>query len=390
MFERILKIKASKLQSFFFWGARQTGKSWYLKAQYSASFYVDLLETENVIRYTKAPYLLKEEILAQSAEKLKQPIIIDEIQKVPELLNEVHWLIENKKLSFVLCGSSARKLKTQATNLLGGRAWIYHFYPLTYPEIPAFDLLRALHNGLLPKHYQSNKQDIAQHCKAYVDIYLTEEIRNEGLVRNLTGFARFLDVVGLCHGEMINASNIARDCHIDRSAVQGYFQILIDTMLGYFIYPYHKKKKRDLIVATPKFYLFDVGIANYLAAREVTQLKGDAAGRSFEHYILMELIAYRDYFQKRFDITYWRTKQGLEVDFVLGDARIAIEVKISTQVHQSDLQGLLAFCEEHPKTIAIVVSQDKAPRKLMIDHKKTITILPWRDFLTQLWVDHLI
>src|SRR3989344_5638082 len=119
-----------------------------------------------------------------------------------------------------------------------------------------------------------------------------------------------------------------------------------------------------------KFYLFDVGIANYLAAREVTQLKGDAAGRSFEHYILMELIAYRDYFQKRFDITYWRTKQGLEVDFVLGDARIAIEVKISTQVHQSDLQGLLAFCEEHPKTIAIVVSQDKAPRKLMIDHKK--------------------
>ena len=367
------------------WGARQTGKSSYLKSHYPNAIYYDLLDTHETIRLMKAPYLLREEILAHPKTSKNGFIIIDEIQKVPELLNEVQKLIEDHNLQFILCGSSARKLKLQSTNLLGGRAWLYHFYPLCFPEIPNLDLLKALQHGLIPKHYLSTAQYIQDHLQAYVEIYLTEEIRNEGLVRNLRGFAQFLDVAGLTNGEMINAANIARDCGIDRVTVQSYYQILIDTLMGYYIYPYRKKIKRDLIASTPKFYLFDVGVANYLARQFPAALQGVVAGKCFEHYILMELLAYIDIARKRIDITYWRTKTGLEVDFIVGKAEVAIEVKISSQVHQQDLKGLMAFSEEHPKVKAIVVSNDKKPRQLIVNEKLTITIYPWADFLAQLW-----
>ncbi|MCB1827421.1 MAG: ATP-binding protein, partial [Coxiellaceae bacterium] len=334
-------------QSVFLWGARQTGKSSYLKAHFADSIYYDLLDTRQVMRFLKSPYLLREELLDLNKSQRNEPIIIDEIQRVPELLNEVHWLIENEGLSFVLCGSSARQLKSQTTNLLGGRAWLYHFYPLVFPEIPDFDLRCALQHGLIPKHYLSEKKYIEDFLQAYIDIYLIEEIRNEGLVRNLQGFARFLDIVGLSNGEMINANNIARDCGIDRTTVQAYYQILVDTLLGYFVYPFSKKIKRDIIKSMPKFYLFDVGIANHLAQQKVSILKGAVAGRSFEHYIFMELNAYINYQHIKKKISYWRTKTGLEVDFIIGDAELAIEVKISDHVRQQDLKGLIAFCEEH-------------------------------------------
>lgn len=384
MYTRECQLNLPAQQSVFLWGARQTGKSHYLKHLFKKSIYYDLLDTHEVIRLSRSPYLLREEIAALSKHQSNIPIIIDEIQKVPDLLNEVHWLIENTQAQFILCGSSARKLKTSSTNLLGGRAWIYNFYPLVFAEIPDFDLLRALQHGLLPKHYQSDYSHIQDNQQAYVEIYLNDEIRNEGLVRNLAGFARFLDVAGLSNGEMINANNIARDCGIDRSTVQGYYQILVDTLLGYFVYPYRKKIKRDIITATPKFYLFDVGIANYLAKQNISSLKGSAAGKSFEHYIFMELTAYIGLKRKKLDITYWRTKTGLEVDFIVGD-NIAIEVKISDQVHQQDLKGIIAFCEEHPNVTPFVVSQDKRARLLTVNDKLSITILPWKIFLTRLW-----
>jgi len=390
MFKRKLQIKLPSRQSAFLWGARQTGKSYFLKQHFKNSFCYDLLDTREVMRFIREPHLLREEVLAMNSNTLSYPIIIDEVQKVPELLNEVHWLIENTKIQFILCGSSARKLKTRATNLLGGRAWQYNFYPLLQNEIPKFNLLRALSHGLIPNHYLAENENINDHLQAYVDVYLTDEIRNEGLVRNLPGFARFLDVAGMINGEMINANNIARDCGINRATVSEYYQILVDTLLGYFIYPYNKKIKRDLIASTPKFYLFDVGVANYLAHQTVNSLKGMAAGKSFEHFLLMELIAFRGLNRKKFPITYWRTKTGLEVDFILGNASVAIEVKISYQVHQQDLKGLIAFCEEHPQTKAIVVSQDKNPRKLKINDETTITILPWKTFLRQLWQAEII
>lgn len=390
MYQRILQIKLPSRQSTFIWGARQTGKSCFLKNRYPNSIYYDLLNSHEMLRLIKSPYLLREEILGLEKAQLEFPIIIDEIQKVPELLNEVHWLIENTAAQFILCGSSARKLKTQSTNLLGGRAWQYHFYPLVFPEIKDFDLLRALQQGLIPNHYLADQSFINDHMQAYIDIYLTDEIRNEGLVRNLAGFARFLDIAGMCNGEMLNASNIARDCGVDRTTVQGFYQILLDTLLGYFIYPFHKKRKRDLIVSAPKFYLFDVGVANYLARQTITDLRGAAAGKSFEHYVFMELMAYLKITRKRIDICYWRTKTGLEVDFILGNAEIALEVKISGQVHQQDLKGLIAFCEEYPNVKPLVISQDKRTRILKVDEKISITIMPWKVFLNHLWRHEII
>jgi len=390
MYNRLLNIDLSNRQSAFLWGARQTGKSSYLAAHFPKATTYDLLDSYQLVRLTKSPWLLREEVSALSKERLKQPIIIDEIQKIPTLLNEVHWLIENLHAQFILCGSSARQLKVHATNLLGGRAWKYHFYPLVSAEILDFDLLRALQHGLIPNHYLSDAAVIHEYLAAYIDIYLTDEIRNEGLVRNLAGFARFLDIAGLSNGEMINHSNVARDCGIDRLTVSGFYQILIDTLLGYYIYPYHKKIKRDLITSMPKFYLFDVGVANYLARRSVLQLRGEAAGKSLEHFILMELMAYLSIHRKREKICYWRTKTGLEVDYILGDAKVAIEVKISEQVHKEDLKGLAAFCEEHPHTMGLVVSQDIKKRKIELQNHQAIMIIPWRAFLMDLWAGKII
>lgn len=390
MYQRLLQLHLPSQQSAFLWGARRTGKSSYLKHMYPNAVYYDLLDTEQFMRFTKQPYLLREEILALPQSALKSPIILDEIQKVPLLLNEVHWLIENTRAHFILCGSSARRLKTESNNLLGGRAWPYTFYPLVFAEIPHFNLLRALQHGLLPDHYKADSAYLQNFFKAYVHTYLIDEIRSEGLVRNLLGFSQFLDLAGLSNGNLINATNIARDCGVDRVTIKSYFQILVDTLLGYYVQPYTKKIKRDLILATPRFYLFDVGIANYLGKQSINALEGPTASRSFEHYIFMELKANLDFQQSREKIYYWRTKLGLEVDFIIGDARIAIEVKISTQVHREDLKGLIAFCEEHPQTTAYVVSQDKAARRLELDEGRFITILPWKEFLTALWASKII
>ena len=390
MFKRLLEIKTPPKQSIFLWGARQTGKTSYLKLKYKDSLFYNLLDTREFIRLNQAPYLIREEILAASKEPLKLPVIIDEIQKVPMLLNEVHLLIEEHGIQFILCGSSARKLKSASVNLLGGRAWPFSFYPLVYPEIPDFDLYRALSQGLIPRHYLSDPADIRDYFNAYVSVYLIDEIKNEGLVRNLVGFAAFLEVAAINNGEMLNFTNMARDCGVSRQSIQGYYQILVDTLLGYFVMPYSHKVKRDLIESTPKFYLFDVGISNHLAHQAIIELKGLAAGRAFEHYIFMELVAYKGLMRKDFNISYWRTKLGLEVDFILGKALVAIEVKISMQVHQEDLKGLIAFCEEHEKAKAYVVSQDQRPRDLRVNEQLTIHILPWEIFLKKLWVGEII
>ncbi|OGT48213.1 MAG: AAA family ATPase [Gammaproteobacteria bacterium RIFCSPHIGHO2_12_FULL_38_11] len=388
MFKRLLKLKLPNRKSAFLWGARQTGKSTYLKACFPKATWYDLLKSDVHARLEKNPHHLREEILAFTPEQIKHPIIIDEIQKVPTLLNEVHWLIENTNAQFILCGSSARKLKRLGTNLLGGRALRYHFYPLTHAEIPQFDLLRALNNGLIPSHYQSD--DVNLLLESYVIDYLNFEIREEGLVRNIPDFSRFLDSVAFSNAEMVNFSNIARDCAVSAKTVENYYQILVDTLLGYFLPPYHKKIKRDIISKMPKFYLFDVGVVNYLAKRPITELRGNITGKAFEHFIFMELIAYNGLYKKRCDITYWRTKTGLEVDFVLGAAEIAIEVKISHAVHKEDLSGLIAFCEEHHPQKAIVVSLDAAPRLLQVSDQMTIHILPWRCFLKMLWKDEIL
>jgi len=387
VYKRILKINLPKNQSAFLWGARKTGKSTFLKSLFKDSYYIDLLRSDLYIKYSKEPWLFREELLILNKKLLKKPIIIDEVQKIPILLDEVHYLIENEKLQFILCGSSARKLKRGSANLLGGRAWGYHFFPLVYPEITDFNLLKILNQGLLPTHYLSVNYN--KTLMAYVNDYLSEEIQAEGIVRNLPYFARFLDSVGYSNGELVNYSNIARDCGVSSMTVKEYYQILVDTLLGYFIYPSTNKKGRDTIYSVPKFYFFDVGVAGYLSKRTIHELKGESAGKAFENYILMELMAYKKIHDKNYEIKFWRTKTGYEVDFVIEEKKTIIEVKISRTVRKEDLKGTIAFLEEHPYTKAYVVSLDSHPRKLTLD-KLEILILPYQHFLKDLWTGKII
>lgn len=385
-FVRYLDIQLPHKQSAFLWGARKTGKSTYLRTKFPNSMYYDLLKSDLFLRFSKAPYLLREEILALEPHQFEQPIILDEIQKIPLLLDEIQWLIENTPAQFILCGSSARKLKQTGANLLGGRAWKYAFFPLVYPEIKEFNLLHALNHGTVPSHYKTT--NIHKSLKAYVEDYLTHEIKAEGLIKNLPAFARFLDSLGFSNGQMTNYTNIARECGVDAKTVKEYYQILIDTLLGYNLYPYKNKARRDLITATPKFYLFDVGVAGALSHRRLDVLKGSQAGQAFEHYMLTELIAYKGLKDLDFEITYWRTKTGLEVDFVLGDGVIAIEVKITDTVQKSELTGLLAFIDEYTPRQAFVVCLEPRPR--VVTHcGKEIQILPVHLFLEKLWSDAL-
>ena len=385
-YKRKLKISLPHRQSAFLWGARKTGKSTYLEDHFPKAVRYDLLDTDLYLQYSKRPAFFREEVLALSNEALKCPIIVDEVQKVPLLLDEIHWLIEHTSAQFILCGSSARKLKRNAANLLGGRAWRYSFYPLVYAEVPNFNLLKALNTGLIPSHYLAENPQ--KSLQSYVQDYLTQEIQAEGLTRNLPVFARFLDALAFSNGELVNFSNIARDCALDAKTVKSYYEILIDTLLGYFVAPYALKKKRDLIAATPKFYLFDVGLAGSLTQRTISILKGMEAGRAFEHFILMELIAYRGINDRDFPITFWRTKTGLEVDFILSHD-IAIEVKIGSVINQQELHGLRVFCEEYGPQKAYVVSLAKTKR--MIKFGKTeVLILPYTEFLEMLWNKKII
>ena len=387
-YKRYLKLNLPIGQSTFLWGARKTGKSHYLKTYFADSVFYDLLKTDEYFRLLKKPHLLREEVLALGDEELKRPIIIDEIQKIPALLNEVHYLIENSDAYFILCGSSARKLKKEGINLLGGRAWRYEFYPLVYPEIDDFDLLKALNYGLIPSHYQ------ATHWKktatAYINDYLKEEIQAEGLTRNLKAFSEFLDIAAFSNGETLNFNNIARDCGIDSKTVKEYYQILVDTLLGYHLHPYRERAKREQIVATPKFYFFDVGVTNRLMKNEIFLLKGQNAGKLFEHFIFMELMAYRGLNGFEFDISFWRTNSGLEVDFILGKGEIAIEVKIDDRFRKSEIKGLLTFAKEYKPKRAIVVSMIPNKRKLTLEDGGTLELIPWKDFLEMLWNGQII
>lgn len=383
-FQRILDIDLPPGQSAFLWGARKSGKTTFLRNKFPDSLRFDFLKTDTYLEYLKTPSLLRERILAKDESRLCQPIILDEVQKVPHILDEVHWLIENRGLSFVLCGSSARKLKRGHANLLGGRAWRYQMHPLTFAETGESNLLRILNQGLIPSHYLASEANYRKSLKAYVSDYLIEEVFQEGLTRNIQAFSRFFDALGHCQGELINYTNIARDCGVDAKTVREYFYILEDTLVGSMLYPYSKRKSREIITQMPKFYLFDVGVGGYLSRRIVLEEKGEQFGRAFEHFIYMELQAYNHYAEKDMDIRYWRTKAGHEVDFVLGD-EICIEVKGTDLVKPSDLKGIVAFKDESRPRKAIVVCNEKEPRL-----SGDISIMPWRIFLEELWSGDIV
>lgn len=382
-FKRSLIMALPPGQSAFLWGARQTGKSTFLRENYADSYFINLLDTSLLLTYTKQPHLFRKHIEALPEDQKRLPIVVDEIQKIPLLLNEVHLLIESENIGFILCGSSARKLKQAGVNLLGGRAWRFEFFPLTTREIPNFDLLTALSRGLIPSHYLSEQYE--RNHRAYVTNFLRDEIQVESLVRDLPAFAKFLDMVGFTHGGMVNYSNIASDVGVSSHTVKEYYQILVDTLLGYQVYPYAKKVKRQIIGKMPKFYLFDVGIANHLARKRIEELAGSDAGQAFEHFILMEIIAYKGLNELDFEISYWRTKSGFEVDFILGRGHVAIEVKLSSSVKKAMLKGIDAFVDEHQPDHSVVVCQEIAPRIEKMSNGSDLFILPWQVFLDKLW-----
>jgi len=380
---RILNINLPLRQSAFLWGPRKTGKSTYLKAKFPDSLVYDFLKTDLFLEFSKRPSLLREQILAKDENAIIPPIILDEVQKIPQLLDEVHWLIENKGLRFILCGSSARKLKRGKANLLGGRAWRYEMFPFVTAELDKLDLLKALNRGLIPVHYfqDSYKKSL----KAYTQDYLKEEVFDEGLARNIPAFSRFFDAMGFSHGELTNFSNIARECGVDSKTVKEYYQILKDTLLGDFVEPFKKRQNRQIISRTSKFYLFDVGVAGTLTRRHVRQERGVDFGKAFEHFILMELTAHNSYNEIDYEINFWRTKSGLEVDFILGGGEIAIEVKGAGSIENKALRPLNAFIETYAPRKALVICNEKEERLV-----GKVRIMPWRKFLYDLWDGKII
>ena len=383
LYARELGLELPTGQSAFLWGPRKVGKSTLLAQRFPDSARFDLLDTRTLLQFMREPWTFAERVLALPDSQRRRPIIVDEVQKVPAILDEIHRLIETAGLSFVLCGSSARKLKRGGGNLLGGRAWRFHLHPLGWRELPDFDLLRALNRGLVPAHYDSAGHRRA--LRGYVNDYLKEEVFDEGLTRNAAAFSRFFDALSFSHGEILNFSSIARDCGVESKTVREYFRILEDTLLGCMVEPFARRRSRAVISRAPKFYLFDVGVAGHLAGRRIEEQRGADFGRALEHFILMELLAYRSYSEADFPIRYWRTKSGLEVDFVLGSSgQAAIEVK-GARVRREDLKAMRAYAEEHrPSTAAVVCCEPAARRGDSID------VLPWEEFLDRLWRGDLL
>lgn len=378
MLTRIFNLNEELDGSIFLFGARQTGKTTLLLQQFPDTIYFDLLDHGIKARLTRNPEQLYQ-MLQDKAEGTL--IIIDEIAEVPELLNEVHRLISGKGLRFILCGSSARKLKRKGHNTLGGRALPVYLYPLVSAEIPDFDLDRAVNFGMLPSYYLA--QNPRRRMAAYIDVYLKEEIKEEALVRNLDAFQRFLEIAALTDGEMVNMNNIAQDCGVHATTVNAYFDILEDTLIGYRIPAFTKVMKRRLVQA-PKFYFFDVGVTNYLLHRKDLVRGSTDYGHAFEHLVIQELIAYLHYTHSEERLTYWHTYTGLEVDAVIGDARVAIEIKSAEEVQTRHLKGLKAFAEEHPACRLFIVSLDIFTRR--IGDIQCIYVL---DFFRQLWAEGL-
>lgn len=373
-YDRIQKILDVQDDSVFLWGARQVGKSTLVKRLFPNAIVYDLLKSDEYYRLMRRPQLLREELLSFDENTL---VVIDEIQKIPALLDEVHWLIVNNGIRFILCGSSARKLKRVGTNLLGGRALSVSLFPLVSAEIPDFDLFHAINNGMIPRHYMSKNPQ--KRLEAYIGVYLKEEIQEEAVVRQLSSFNRFLDVAAQCDGEMINYTNIAQDCCVSAVTIKEYFNILEQTLIGYMIPAFTLTKKRRAIT-TRKFYYFDIGVVNHLLNRSNLQPGSIDFGHAFEHFMIQEIIAYLSYYEKKEKLSYWRTAGGYEVDAIIGDARVAIEFKSSDEVQSKHTKGLKAFEEDFPEARKIIVSLDRNKRIL-----NGIEVIPATEFLKMLW-----
>ena len=384
MFSRNLQLPHSGKESFFLWGPRQTGKTTLLRERYPGCKWLDLLKSDEYVHYSAHPERLRQEIEAEGPRPEKQ-IVIDEVQRVPELLNEVHWLIENHRLNFALCGSSARKVRRGGANLLGGRAFRYVMHGLTAGELGCeFDLDRLLNHGYLPRAYESSEP--TRVLDAYVADYLEHEIAAEGLVRRLPVFAQFLDAAALSDGDNVNYTNIASDCGVSNNTVKGYFEILEDTLLGTWLPAYRRRAKRR-VVKSPKFYFSDVGMVNRLARRGALIAGSEQYGKAFENWVHHELAAYISYRNVDANLTYWGLTSQTEVDFLLDDLSVAIEAKSSANIGNQHLRGIRSIAVEYPEIAQRVVVCREQRARLTDDG---ILILPAERFIERLWSGDLL
>jgi len=377
--ERTIDLKALlQKKSFFLFGPRATGKSTLVKRQLSGdATIINLLDSRFFLRLSTTPHDL-EPIIDAGDSRL---IVIDEIQRIPELLNEVHRLIEDRKITFLLTGSSARKLRRGQANLLAGRVWEARLFPLTWKEISDFDLARYLRHGGLPSVYLSEFPE--EELDAYVNTYLKEEIMAEGLIRNLPPFIRFLRSMALANGEVINFTKLANDCQVAPSTVREHVGVLEDTLVGFLLPAWVESRKRKAI-KSGKFYFFDPGVTHTLAGTEVLDRNSDLYGRSFEQFIGMEIRAYLSYRRIKRPLTYWRSTHGHEVDFLIGE-KTAVEVKAASRVTPRDLKGLKALSEEGIFEEFFLVSQD-----IVSTRQENILAIHWEQFLERLWQGEIL
>ena len=379
MFERVLGLPDAGTETFFLWGPRLAGKSTLLRTRYPDARWIDLLHADEYRRYLQAPERLREELRGAPRGTF---VVIDEVQRVPGLLDEVHGLHEAQGIRFALCGSSARKVRRGHANLLGGRARRYELMGLVSTEWGAdFELTRVLNRGYLPAAATATDPD--RLLDAYVGDYLREEIAAEGLVRNLPVFSEFLGIAALSDTELVNFSTIARECGVSSPTIKGYFDILVDTLLGRWLPAFRRRPKRRVIGA-PKFYFSDVGVVNVLARRGALSAGGELYGKAFESWVMHELAAYAAYRSPRMQLAYWRLASGIEVDFIVDDMKVAIEAKATAKVTSDHLRGLRALAQDHPRVRRrIVVSLE--PRRRTTDDG--IEIWPAEAFARDLWSD---
>ena len=387
-FKRLIQLPVGKY-SFFLFGPRQTGKTTLIQGILSTGipyFSVNLLETEAYIKYSRDPALFHQEIQYWQKKHSKGVVFVDEIQKLPFLLDQIHSMIESHKgrLTFIMTGSSARKLKRAQANLLAGRAWSFNLFPLTCPEIgDIFQLQDVLRYGTLPVIFTMEGKDKVRTLKAYTETYLKEEILAESIVRNIPAFSRFLELAADQSGMSVNYNNLARETGVASKTIREYYQVLEDTLIAFALQPYLKSARKRL-VSHPIYYMFDLGVLNALCRRlESEPVKGtDLYGRLFEHFILLETYRMIRYSEKDWPMYYWRTTQGAEVDLVIETGRdlLGVEIKSRGQIRPSDLRGLFSFLGEHRGAKGICVTTADRPYEV-----NGIECLPWQEFLHKLF-----
>lgn len=386
MFHRLLQLP--KNHHFFLFGARNTGKTTLMNAQFpiDATLKIDLLDEDEFLKFDAHPGQLSQ-IVAALPNSMTH-IIIDEIQRIPKLLNAVHKLMTETNKKFILSGSSARKLKRGGANLLAGRAFVYHLYPLSFLEIGnVFDIDSALQWGTLPGLFAcTSEAEKKLFLQAYAKTYLKEEIWTEQLIRQLNPFRKFLEVAAQCNAKIINYSNIARDVGVDDKTVINYFSILEDTLIGFFLEPFHSSFRKRL-ATKPKFYFFDTGVVKALSQQTSIQLvpQTSAYGEAFEHYIILECVRLASYFNLEYRFSYLQTQSDAEIDLIVerpGKKLLAIEIKSTKNIHDKDLSTFISLTQDLPDCEALCLCQEKYPKQIA-----NVLVLPWQDGLRRFFTE---